>query len=552
MLPTTPIRGGFGMARTPLLRALLRLSREHAEAERLGITPAELRERRAEAAYSRSEFLKRAGAVGAVVAVGPAALTRPARAATGARIAIVGGGIAGLTAALTLADKGVASTVYEASNRVGGRMHSDAGGYWANGQVSEFCGELIDTSHKTILQLAQRFKLSTVDLLGAEPMGSTDTYYFLGSYYAKEQADKDFQRIHQALQRDVQDASYPTTYQINTPGGIVLDNMSVYEWIESRVPDGHRSPMGLLLDVAYNIEYGAETNVQSALNLVYLLGFNAKPGNFQIFGLSNERYHIVGGNEQLPQAIARTLPDVRRGWRMNSIFLNRDGTVGLAFDGHPTVTADHVILAMSFAVLRTLDYRRAGFDDLKKTAITQLGVGRNAKLQLQFRDRLWNTQGPWGLSNGASYAETGYQNTWDVTRGQNGATGILVDYTGGDVAGSFTPSTPYSNADTNPQVATYATQFLRQIEPVFPGIMQRWTGKATLSVPLLDPNLLTSYSYWKVGQYHTFSGYEKAPQGPANQIHFAGEHCSQDFQGFMEGGASEGVRAAGEVLAALK
>ena len=540
------------MARTPLLRALLRLSREHAEAERLGITPAELRERRAEAAYSRSEFLKRAGAVGAVVAVGPAALTRPARAATGARIAIVGGGIAGLTAALTLADKGVASTVYEASNRVGGRMHSDAGGYWANGQVSEFCGELIDTSHKTILQLAQRFKLSTVDLLGAEPMGSTDTYYFLGSYYAKEQADKDFQRIHQALQRDVQDASYPTTYQINTPGGIVLDNMSVYEWIESRVPDGHRSPMGLLLDVAYNIEYGAETNVQSALNLVYLLGFNAKPGNFQIFGLSNERYHIVGGNEQLPQAIARTLPDVRRGWRMNSIFLNRDGTVGLAFDGHPTVTADHVILAMSFAVLRTLDYRRAGFDDLKKTAITQLGVGRNAKLQLQFRDRLWNTQGPWGLSNGASYAETGYQNTWDVTRGQNGATGILVDYTGGDVAGSFTPSTPYSNADTNPQVATYATQFLRQIEPVFPGIMQRWTGKATLSVPLLDPNLLTSYSYWKVGQYHTFSGYEKAPQGPANQIHFAGEHCSQDFQGFMEGGASEGVRAAGEVLAALK
>ena len=32
---------------------------------------------------------------------------------------------------------------------------------------------------------------------------------------------------------------------------------------------------------------------------------------------------------------------------------------------------------------------------------------------------------------------------------------------------------------------------------------------------------------------------------------FAGEHTSIDFQGFMEGGASEGVRAANEVLLAL-
>jgi hypothetical protein len=43
-------------------------------------------------------------------------------------------------------------------------------------------------------------------------------------------------------------------------------------------------------------------------------------------------------------------------------------------------------------------------------------------------------------------------------------------------------------------------------------------------------------------------GYEKIPQG---NIHFAGEHCSQDFQGFMEGGANEGIRATEEILASL-
>ena len=70
----------------------------------------------------------------------------------------------------------------------------------------------------------------------------------------------------------------------------------------------------------------------------------------------------------------------------------------------------------------------------------------------------------------------------------------------------------------------------------------------TLSAPFLDPNLSCSYSYWKAGQYQTFSGYEGVRQG---NIHFAGEHCSQDFQGYMEGGAREGARAALEVYHAL-
>jgi monoamine oxidase len=34
----------------------------------------------------------------------------------------------------------------------------------------------------------------------------------------------------------------------------------------------------------------------------------------------------------------------------------------------------------------------------------------------------------------------------------------------------------------------------------------------------------------------------------AGNIHFAGEHCSINFQGFMEGGVEEGVRAANEIL----
>ena len=472
-------------------------------------------------------------------------------------VAILGGGIAGLSAALTLSDAGIGATVYESSDRVGGRMYTDRSGYWANGQISEWGGELIDQGHKTILSLAQRFRLDVTSLAAAEVNGSEPTFFFDGAYYPKADADRDFQAVHNALQGDVQAASYPTTWDTQTDGGRFLDAHSVYEWIELRVPGGHASPMGQLLDAAYNIEYGAETTDQSALNLVYLLGYGAKPGNFQVFGASNEKYHIDGGNERLPQAIAQALDarqpgTIRTGMRLASI-AQSGGAYSLVFTragGTTTITADRVILALPFAVLRTLDYRKAGFDDLKKLAVASLGAGRNAKLQLQFGTRFWNGTGAWpGVSNGETYADTGYQNTWEVSRGQLGLSGILVDYTGGDVAGRFKASAPFTTVATNSGVAKYAGTFLRQIELVLPGATARWNGRASLSIPFADPNFNLAYSYWRVGQYTTIAGYEGVRQG---RVHFAGEHTAVDFQGYMEGGAITGVRAANEILDDLK
>jgi monoamine oxidase len=544
------------MARTPLLRAIRRLARDHAAADRLGVPVADYRARREEQAYSRGEFLKRTGAAGAALAAaGPlGALAKVAEASRGGpRIAIVGGGISGLTAALTLQDVGVGSTVYESSSRIGGRMHSDWSdfpGYWADGQTGELCGELIDTGHETIRGLAKRYRLQTVDVLKAQPKGSVDTPYFFGRYYTMEQADKDFGPVFKAIQKDVTAADYPTTFDTSTPAGVALDKLSVYDWIESRVPGGHRSPFGQLLDMAYLAEYGAETRQQSSLNLIYLLGFSER--ELSIVGESDERFHIVGGNAKLPFAIRDELVHeqgadaIRTGWRMLSV-ARRHGEVELEFDtpgGRETVRADHAVLSLSFAVLRTLDYARAGFDDRKEKAITRIGSGSNSKLALQFSKRLWNKKGPWGLSTGGTYSDTGYQVAYDVSRGQPGQSGILVDYTGGDYAETLRVSKPYATA-ANAQVAGYARRFLDQLEPVFPGVKALWNGRATLSSPMADPNLLLSYSYWRPGQYHTLNGYPGVRQG---NIHFAGEHCSVDFQGYMEGGAAEGVRAGEEIL----
>jgi Flavin containing amine oxidoreductase/TAT (twin-arginine translocation) pathway signal sequence len=301
------------MARTPLLRALQRLAWEHRAASQLGMEVEELRERGEIPGVSRRAFLKGAGVAGAAAAVaGPLAFARPARAAAAPRIAIIGGGIAGLAAALTLQDKGVGADVYESSGRMGGRMHSDwqefGTSFWANKQQAELCGELIDTNHKTILQLAQRFKLATIDLIGAQPNMTTDTYWISGAQYPYAQASTDFKPVHMTLQGQVQAAGYPT----------------------------------------------------------------------------------------------------------------------------PPTT-------------RSMAPRRPA----------------------------------------SQRSDQPFQSAWEVTRGQSGTTGILVEYPGANVAQSMGQPSPYTTTATNPNVATYANQFLSQIEPIFPGITAQWNGKAMLSTPSL-------------------------------------------------------------------
>ena len=199
--------------------------------------------------------------------------------------------------------------------------------------------------------------------------------------------------------------------------------------------------------------------------------------------------------------------------------------------GRRRATADLVVLAIPFAVLRHVDYGEAGFDARKNTAIQELGRGQNGKLQLQFSARYWREPGPWpGRGNGFSYTDEGYQNTWEVSRRQPGPSGILNNYTGGSVTAAKATKAPFATA-ADPSVQEDAETFLGVLKGVFPGGTAKWNGRASSSLPALDQNLGASYSYWRVGQYTSFAGYEGVRQG---NIFFAGEHCSVDYQGYRK------------------
>jgi monoamine oxidase len=163
---------------------------------------------------------------------------------------------------------------------------------------------------------------------------------------------------------------------------------------------------------------------------------------------------------------------------------------------------------------------------------------RTARRRRKRRRRLQDAPLPQPRGNGDTYADTGYQATWEVSRAQPGTPGILVDYTGGSIGDSFATGSP----------ASRAKQFLAQLEPVLPGVTAQWDGNATVDYWAAYPWTRGSYSYYKPGQYTAFGGAEQQVSGTC---HFAGEHTTQDYQGYLQGAVFSGQRVAAELLDAL-
>jgi len=503
------------MARTPLANAVEGAVAEIADES---------------ARTTRRQLLTGAGA--AIAGAGVlGSLARPVRARAGngissSRVVVAGAGLAGLTAAYRLQQGGVIAEIYEASGRIGGRCWTGRGDF-ADGQIYEHGGELIDSNHIQLKQLVQELGLTLDNLVQSETQGTRQLGYFFGRPYTYAQMTDDLKAIWQQIHSDVTAASYPTLYSSYTTRGRQLDQLSLYDWIETYVPGGHGSQLGAMLDVAYTIEYGAETTVQASLNMLYLLGYTG-PGQFRTFGKSNEKLHVHGGNDQIATILAARLgSQLTTGTPLQAIKRGSDGTYTLTFgNGSASFTkvADHVVLALPFSILRGLSFQAAGFNQVKTRAINELGMGTNAKVHVQFASRFWRGQG----CTGETYADTGYQNTWEASRAQPGTSGILVWYTGGSPGVAVGSGTPESQVQKN---------FLPKLEPVLPGAAAQWNGRVTRDYWTGYQWTKGSYSYWKVGQYTRFSGAEKER---SNNCHFAGEHTSQDFQGYLQGAVETG------------
>ncbi|MGH9429858.1 MAG: flavin monoamine oxidase family protein, partial [Terriglobia bacterium] len=120
-------------------------------------------------------------------------------------------------------------------------------------------------------------------------------------------------------------------------------------------------------------------------------------------------------------------------------------------------------------------------------------------------------------------------------RGQKGMHGVLTNFAGGRRGLAMGEGTPEERA----------VKFVAHLEAIFPGAVAAHTKQAVRFFWPSSPLSQGSYACYKPGQYTTIAGAEREA---VSGLHFAGEHTSLEFQGFMNGASESGERVAQEIL----
>lgn len=537
-----------GHSRSPLLDMLRKAFRIASVSEKQNIPEDELADMQFERAYKRRQFIADMAKAGVVI--GAASLINACKKVTDVatpgednvdnlitqpKIVIVGAGMAGLNCAWQLKKAGYASDVYEASKRVGGRMFTKKD-ILAPGLTTELGGEFIDSTHKDMLSLCSEFNLPLLDTLGASEAGLyRDSYFFNGQFYSIRQVIRAFKPYAARIQADIDSLPDVITFT-NYGNADKFDKLSISAYFDTI---GMTGWIRTALETAYMTEYGRETDDQSAINFLYLFSANTSKGEFNVFGNSDERYKISGGNQMVIDALYNKLKNrvhnehvlvrVKKANKANYelSFLNANGSV-------ITVYADVVVMTIPFSVLRNIPME-VNMPEWKTNAIQNLGYGTNAKTMLGFNKRVWRDYN----YNGYVFTDGVVQNGWDNSQLQDGSNGGYTAFLGGKAGLALADGTAKSRATT----------FVEQLETIWPGCKKAFNGNAERALWPLNPFSLGSYACYKPGQFTTIAGAEKRTIG---NMYFAGEHCSLAFQGYMNGAAQTGRRAAQDILTNLK
>jgi monoamine oxidase len=523
------------MSRTPLFAILRRAAALARHSRHVAEPLDELLERAAQARAEagRRRFLQALGAGGAALTLAACAPRAPRPAAAGEEpVVVVGAGIAGLTCAHRLRQAGIAVQVVEASSRVGGRMFS-LRGHFPDQQVIELGGELIDSDHVRIRALAQELGIALDDLHGDDPALQGDVWYAGGRSYSEAELAQAFVPLAAAIERDLATLGEGDITWDVPDGAQALDALSISQWLQREGAEGW---LRRLIEVAYTTEMGLECERQSALNLLTFIG--TERDTFRIFGSSDERHHVRGGNDLIVQALGDRLADaIQTGSALEALRQEADGRYVLSLrrgSASHELRARQVVLAIPFTTLRQV---RLDLDlpAHKRRAIERLQYGTNAKLMIGFDERVWRTR---HRRNGSVYADLPFQTTWDTTRLQPGRGGVLTNFTGGAHGLALGEGTARAQADLAAQ----------QLDAIFPGIAAARAGAREVRMHWpSQPWAQGSYACLTPGDWTSLRG---AMGETVGQLYFAGEHCALDTQGFMEGGCETGEATAAAIVAA--
>lgn len=491
---------------------------------------------------ARRSFIKGALGVGALAAAAPLG---PVFAATGKppSVAIIGAGMAGLTAAYHLGKAGIRAQIFEASNRPGGRVMSTTNAV-GEGLTVDMGAELINLDHQDILRHAQTFgiKLFNRHEDARRFAAPAQSYYFAGRVVPEDELAPAMAPIAGQIAADAR--RLDENFDEHAP---LLDSLSVRDYLNRHAALTRMPLVRHLLENSIRSEYGCEPSRASALLLIYNLPV-VDGTHVEMLGNSDETYAVVGGTQAITDALARAVEEQISFRTVLSSVRREGGQYALIFERDPQpLMFDYVILTLPFSVLRKIDLQ-VPVPQKMRQFIAQADLGRNEKLMTGYRRAFWRKSlFAQGLCTDGEYSQI-----WDPCQRQGHLReGALTFYLGGSQAaamGSFSAE----------DAGKHVTQGLEKLDPRFVCernhlfLMTSWTKNrfSNGAYSTFAPGQLTAFSefFWVPGD-----SLEAEQEVRFDNLLFCGEHLSDAFFGFMNGAAETGRLAARSVASsALK
>lgn len=410
------------------------------------------------------------------------------------RVIVTGAGLAGLTAARALARRGMTVTLVDARDRLGGRVWTMRDGFEA-GQYGELGGEFIDGDQQELRRLCDELGLQLTRVLRA---GFTHRHRGNdGAYHVSRT------RPWTELEKLVKPLRSLPSAEIAT--------YSLRGWLRHQ----HATREQHAMADAVRGFFLADPDELSVLSVVEQLESGGSPAQA-------EMYRIDGGNDRLVDALARDLSArVLLRHRVIAIAQPVDRVVVTVIDGsgvQQQLEGDAVLVTLPASTLADVAITPSLPDDQWR-AIRALRYGCATKALVQTardpfrgRARAFATDTAVGAFWEASarvltFLAGGSASRALKARAQRGAQALLADlcWLGTDAAGG--------------RLIRSAT----------------WED---------DPFARGGYAYIDPG---FDPGWRSILRRRAGRLHFAGEHTSERWQGYMNGAVDSALRAVEEI-----